>query len=58
MKKVICISAKAQHGKDTTATILKSALEERGNEVLIFHYADLLKYYYKNITLGTTEDLK
>lgn len=44
MKKVICISAKAQHGKDTTATILKSALEGRGNKVLIFHYADLLKY--------------
>ena len=44
MKKVICISAKAQHGKDTTATIMKSALEVRGNKVLVFHYADLLKY--------------
>ena len=47
MKKVICISGKAQHGKDTTATIMKSALEERGNKVLIFHYADLLKYLCK-----------
>ena len=47
MKKVICISGKAQHGKDTSATILKSALEERGNKVLIFHYADLLKYLCK-----------
>ena len=47
MKKVICISAKAQHGKDTTATIMKSALEVRGNKVLIFHYADLLKYLCK-----------
>ena len=47
MKKVICISAKAQHGKDTTATILKSALEERGNKVLIAHYADLVKYIAK-----------
>lgn len=44
MKKVICISGKAQNGKDTTATIMKSALEQRGNKVLIFHYADLLKY--------------
>lgn len=44
MKKIICISGKAQHGKDTTATILSSALENRGNKVLIFHYADLLKY--------------
>lgn len=42
--KVICISGKAQHGKDTTATILSSALENRGNKVLTFHYADLLKY--------------
>lgn len=47
MKKIICISAKAQHGKDTTATILKAALEERNNKVLIFHYADLLKYMCK-----------
>lgn len=44
MKKIICISGKAQHGKDTTATILKSTLQYRGNKVLIFHYADLLKY--------------
>lgn len=47
MKKIICISGKAQHGKDTTATILKSALEERGNKVLIAHYADLVKYIAK-----------
>lgn len=47
MKKVICISGKAQHGKDTTATILKAALEGRNNKVLIFHYADLLKYLCK-----------
>ena len=44
MKKIICISGKAQHGKDTTATILSAALEDRGNKVLTFHYADLLKY--------------
>lgn len=47
MKKIICISGKAQHGKDTTATILSSALENRGNKVLTFHYADLLKYLCK-----------
>lgn len=47
MKKVLCISGKAQHGKDTSATILKSILEERGNKVLIIHYADLLKYLCK-----------
>lgn len=42
--KVICISGKAQHGKDTTARFLKDALVERGNKVLIAHYADLVKY--------------
>ena len=47
MKKVICISGKAQNGKDTTASILKDVLEERDNRVLIFHYADLLKYLCK-----------
>lgn len=42
--KVITISGKAQHGKDTTANILKSQLEADGYKVLIAHYADLLKY--------------
>lgn len=41
---VIAISGKAQHGKDTSATILKSMLEADGYRVLITHYADLLKY--------------
>ena len=45
MKKVICISGKAQHGKDTTANMLKAGFEGRNNKVLIFHYADLLKYF-------------
>lgn len=44
---VVCISAKAQHGKDTTASMLKLALEERGKKALIFHYADLLKHICK-----------
>lgn len=42
--KVICISGKAQHGKDTVANMLKSILEDEGNSVLIAHYADLVKY--------------
>lgn len=42
--KVICISGKAQHGKDTTAGILKTLLEADGKKVLIAHYGDLVKY--------------
>lgn len=42
--KVILISGKAQHGKDTTAQFLKEALEQKGQRVLIAHYGDLLKY--------------
>ena len=42
--KVICISGKAQHGKDTTAGYLMEALENQGKKVLIAHYGDLVKY--------------
>jgi hypothetical protein len=42
--KVLCISAKAQHGKDTAAGLIKDYLEEKGNRVLITHYADLVKF--------------
>lgn len=46
--KVILISGKAQHGKDTTASMMKQYLEENYNRrVLITHYADLLKYICK-----------
>ena len=45
--KLILISAKLQHGKDTTAELLKVELEKNGNKVLICHYADLLKYICK-----------
>lgn len=41
---VIAISGKAQHGKDTTAGMLKSQLEADGYKVMVTHYADLLKY--------------
>lgn len=45
--KVICISGKAQHGKTTTAHIIKSYLEQKGNKVLIANYAGLVKYVCK-----------
>lgn len=45
--KVILISGKARHGKDTTAGFLRSALEADGNSVLVAHYSDLVKYVCK-----------
>jgi hypothetical protein len=42
--KIITISAKARHGKDFTAELIKKRLEQEGNRVLIAHYGDLLKY--------------
>lgn len=45
--KVIVISGKAQHGKDTTAGYMKEFLEARGKKVLIAHYGDLVKYVCK-----------
>lgn len=45
--KVILISGKAQHGKDTTAQLLKAELEANQHSAMIIHYADLLKYICK-----------
>jgi len=45
--KIILISAKAQHGKDSTANIIYEELTKRGKKVLITHFADLLKYICK-----------
>lgn len=45
--KIICISGKAQHGKDTTAECFKKVLQNKGHKVLITHNADLLKYICK-----------
>lgn len=45
--RVILISGKAGHGKDTTANFLKHALEADGYSVLITHYGDLVKYVCK-----------
>lgn len=42
--KMILLSGKAQHGKDTSAAIIKKNLEDTGFKVVIAHYADLLKY--------------
>lgn len=42
--KVVCISGKAGHGKDTFAKFLKAAMENKNKRVLITHYGDLIKY--------------
>jgi len=45
--KIICISGKAQHGKDMVSTMMKDSLELAGYKVLVTHFADLLKYICK-----------
>lgn len=45
--KVICISGRARHGKDTSADFMKTELEKKGYKVLIAHYGDLVKYTCK-----------
>jgi len=45
--RVIAITGKAQHGKDTTAKFLKETLTAQGNKVLIAHFGDLVKYVCK-----------
>ncbi len=45
--KIVCISGKAQNGKDTTAKLLEEALIAQGNKVLIAHFGDLVKYVCK-----------
>lgn len=42
--KICCISAKAQHGKDTAGRLIKEYLESKNQRVLIIHFADLLKF--------------
>lgn len=42
--KIILISGKARHGKDSLATFMKEDLERYNKKVLIAHYADLLKF--------------
>ena len=45
--KVICISGKAGHGKDTAAEFLKWQMELGESSVLIAHFGDLVKYVCK-----------
>ena len=45
MEKVILISAKAQHGKNTCADYLKEKLEEQGYKVATISFAKWLKGY-------------
>lgn len=47
--KVICISGKAQAGKDTYAGYLADELRSDGYKVLVTHYADLLKFICKQM---------
>ena len=47
MMKVIAISGKAQHGKDTFGSLLYNELLQKGKRVIITHYADLVKYIAK-----------
>lgn len=42
--KVITVSGYAQHGKDSTADIIKKYLEQYNKKVLILHYSDYLKF--------------
>jgi hypothetical protein len=45
MAKVILISGKAGHGKDTFAECLKYGMEKNNKKVLVLHFADLVKTY-------------
>lgn len=42
--KVILISGKAGHGKDTVANILQEEIKNKGYKVMTTHYGDLVKY--------------
>lgn len=43
--KVILISAKSQHGKDTVANLMKEELEHKGEKVLTIHFGDPVKWF-------------
>ncbi len=47
MYRVVSFSGKAQHGKTSSAIILKGFLEADGKRVCLINYADLLKFYAK-----------
>ena len=56
--KVICISGKARHGKDTLAGVLKKHLEDHGNRVLVTHFGDLVKYICEKFLIGMDRKMK
>lgn len=41
--KILCISGKAQNGKDSCAKFFKDELKKSGKSVITIHYADYLK---------------
>lgn len=43
--KVVLISGKAGHGKDTAAQLMKNELESRGEKVLIIKFGDAVKWF-------------
>ena len=47
MTNFICISGEAQHGKDTSAEFIRAELETLGEDAIVIHYADLLKFICK-----------
>ena len=49
MTKFICISGKAGSGKDTAAEYLQQEIEMDGYNVLIYHYADILKFVLQRL---------
>lgn len=46
--KIICISGKARHGKDTCGNIFQGELLKRDYRVLVVHYGDLVKFICTN----------
>lgn len=46
--RVITISGKARHGKDSIASALKEVFDKKGIPCMIVHYADFLKMILKN----------
>lgn len=49
MTRFLCISGKAQNGKDTTAAMFYEELTKRGYRALLTHYADLLKHICRSL---------
>jgi hypothetical protein len=48
LSKIITISGKAQHGKTTSAEIIKTILTDKNKTAIIFNYGDILKFICKD----------